>query len=66
MDKVERLIFNILICMWIGMVFSMGDGMIWVIVKYSPHCVITQSEKVRLKRDRERQIKCRGLSCKVK
>ena len=35
MDEVERLILNILICVWIGMVLSMAGGMIWVVVKHN-------------------------------
>ena len=35
MDEVERLILNILICVWIEMVLSMAGGMIWVVVKYN-------------------------------
>lgn len=43
MDKLEKFIFNMLICMWIGMVLGMEGGMIWVIVKYSADENITQN-----------------------
>ena len=43
MDKLERLLFNISICMWIGMVLGVGGGMIWVIVKYKAEESPTQN-----------------------